>query len=78
MLLGPAERRNMWKEVFNVSIDPSSHRKVAWLEQRAPRMGRRFRVAGRLARTALALEGAAPTALLAGRIARRATDELSP
>ena len=77
LLFGPAERRNMWKEVFNVSIDPSSHRKVAWLEQRAPRMGRCFRVAGRLARTVLALKGAAPTALLAGRIARRATDELS-
>ena len=78
LLFGPAERRNMWKEVFDVSLDPSSHRKVAWLEQRAPRMGRRFRVAARLARTALALEGAAPTALLARRIARRATDELSP
>ena len=77
LLFGPAERRDVWKEFFDISIDPSSQRHVAWLEQRAPSLGRRYRVAARIARATLALAGAVPTALLAGRLARRAVAKAS-
>ena len=76
LLLGRLERRDMWRQVFAVSIDPSCHQRVAWLERHAPGLGRGVRVAARIVRAGLALCGAVPAAMLSRRLAHRAVARL--
>lgn len=71
LLSGPEERRNMWKDLVSKSTELSSQRHVAWIEQRAPSLGRAYRLAARLVRAVLALVVAVPTAVLARRLTHR-------
>ncbi len=65
LIAGRADMRREWGRVRMVTTGPSSSRSIAWIERRAPRLGRGVRVTSRVMRVVFATVLAAPLALLA-------------
>ena len=70
---GRAEMRKEWERVRLVTLGPSASRSIAWIERRAPRLGRGVRVATRVLRVAIGIAFGLPLALGAAVVAARAT-----
>jgi hypothetical protein len=73
LLSGRADMRMEWGRVRMVTTGPSISRPIAWIEQRAPRLGRGVRVASRVLRVAIGIAFGLPLALAAAVVAARAT-----
>jgi hypothetical protein len=73
LLSGRAELRQEWGRVRMVTTGPSLARPIAWIERRAPRLGRAVRVATRVVRVAIGMGLGLPLALVAASVAHRAT-----
>jgi hypothetical protein len=73
LIAGRADMRREWGRVRMVTTGPSLSRPIAWIERRAPRLGRGVRVTSRVMRVVFATVLAAPLALLAAYAAARAT-----
>lgn len=71
LLSGWSEIKSEWKVIRMVTTGPSFARPIAWIERKAPRIGRGVRVASRLARVSIAIVFAVPLALAAAFVARR-------
>jgi hypothetical protein len=73
LLAGRPEMRTEWNRVGAITRGVSLSRPIAWVEQRAPRLGRAVRVAARLLRVSIGIAVGLPLAAAAAVVASRAT-----
>ncbi len=72
LLAGRAEMRTEWDRVRAVTTGVSLSPPIAWIERRAPRLGRGVRVAARVLRVAIGMAFGLPLALAAAVLSARA------